>query len=64
MVRKTHENVKSDHIEIYVKLHSCITDSKREDEDPKWNIHRYLHKYFLTISLVQLLLPLYIPLQL
>jgi hypothetical protein len=23
-----------------VKLHSCITDSKREDEDPKWNIHK------------------------
>jgi hypothetical protein len=36
----THENVKSDHIGIYVKLHSCITDSKREDEDPKWNIHK------------------------
>ena len=35
-----HENVKSDHIGIYVKLHSCITDSKREDEDPKWNIHK------------------------
>ena len=31
----THENVG-----IYVKLHSCITDSKREDEDPKWNIHK------------------------
>jgi hypothetical protein len=36
----THENVKSDHIGIYVKLHSWITDSKREDEDPKWNIHK------------------------
>jgi hypothetical protein len=36
----THENVKSDHIGIYVKLLSCITDSKREDEDPKWNIHK------------------------
>ena len=36
----THENVKSDHIGIYVKLHSCITDSKREDEDPKWYIHK------------------------
>lgn len=36
----THENVKSDHIGIYVKLHSCINDSKREDEVPKWNIHK------------------------
>ena len=32
--------LKSNHIEIYVKLHSCITDSKREDEDPNWNIHK------------------------
>jgi hypothetical protein len=23
-----------------LKLHSCITDSKREDEDQKWNIHK------------------------
>ena len=37
----THENVKSDHIGIYVYINTCLKESDEVKEDPRWNIHKY-----------------------